>query len=197
MKKYTLSALVSLFSALFLAGCGGGGGGGPTTQAVTTVYLFGQMSSASNSQIASLSTSIFIDPSSVLANYSAPVGATSGSYQVRPVGFAVSSKIVKLSDSSRADYDVAKNELTISLIGDLSPGNTLPFRAYTSARGGATVKGAEVAKIFFRLKTPGTTPTLPDRDLSPTVGQYRVPPAFKTGIDSLSGCRVYFDTKFQ
>ena len=191
MRKYVLSAILTGFSVLTLSACGGGGGGA-TTQAVTTVYLFGQMSSVSNSKIDSLQTS-FAVPTGVLVNYSspAPAGFLPNTYPMRH-GFAVPSGTVLVSASDiSGSYNATTGKLTLLIRNSSNP--KLALQSYTSARGTATVKGAELAKIYLKLDPPGGTPTIPVQDPFPTVYQYREP----VSVDVLNGCRVNFDTKFQ
>ncbi|MBT0666116.1 hypothetical protein KI809_17525 [Geobacter pelophilus] len=192
MKNYILLVIFSSVFALTLAGCGGGGGGGgTTTQAVTTLYLFGQMSSVSNSKIANAMTTINV-PDGVLVNYSspAPIGLPPNTYEMR-TGFASPSGTVLLSPSDiTGSYNTVNRKLTVTIVNSAF----LPLRSYTSARGAATVKGAEVAKVYFRLDPPGGTPILPIQDPIATIYQYRdADPVMRL----LMGSRVNFDTKFQ
>lgn len=188
MKKQ-IKFFLLLSSLAFMAGCGGGGGGGggPATQAVTTVVLFGQMSSVSNSKIDSVQASLTV-PTGVFVNYTAAPNAPDGTYPMRN-GFAVASGLVKASGIS-GTYNTATRLLTVSLQNSANP--KVALQSYTSARGGA-FKGAEVAKMTFKLTIPGSSPIFPVADLNAVVGQYRD----LLGTDYLNGCTVKYVTAFQ
>ncbi|KAB0666248.1 hypothetical protein F6V25_07195 [Oryzomonas japonica] len=192
MKNHIISTIICTISFLTLAACGGGGGGGQTTQAVTTLYLFGQMSSTTNSKIDSIQTS-FVVPTGVLVNYTSAPGAPAGNYPVR-AGFAVPSGPIKVAASDiSGTYNTGSRLLTISLQNVANP--KLALQSYTTAKNGATIKGAEVAKVTLKLVTPGSTPTYPSQDLFATIWQYRELPSIYLGL--LDGSHVNFDTKFQ
>jgi hypothetical protein len=208
MKNYLATAvMISAFAVLTLAGCGGGGGGAPAavTQAVTKVYLFGNMSSpasfgnlSSNCRIASVQTSMTI-PQEVMLNYSTAPGATSGFCVPRSLaasgqcilrdGIVVPSGKVLVSPSDFTptyDFDTTsgKRTLTISMLNN---GRNL---LKTNSIG----NGAEIATINFKLVKAGTTPAqMPLSDLTPAIGEEL--PDLSTAF--LVGRKVNFVTTYQ
>lgn len=168
MKRFIF--ITTAFSALciILAGCGGGGGGAPApkTQAVTTVYLFGNMSSTS--KVATLHSELIV-PVGVMVNYSSPPGATSGTYSLRS-GSIVPSGPVKVSQSDiTAEFNVSNRKLTIDYI------NTPDFSTLLrkNVKSGSTGNGIEVATIYFKLVAADVLPVLPSpwEDLTVVVGE--------------------------
>ncbi len=195
MEKKIKFLIAGILLALPLTGCGGGGGGGggaPATQAVATLYLFGQMSSVANTKIDSVLASMVVPDTAVLVNYStpAPAGYAPNTFDMRS-GFAQTSGPVKAAKIS-GTYNTSTKVLTVAVE------NTVPkvaLQCYTSARTGS-VKGAEIAQIVFKLVTPGTAPALPVQDLSAEVAQIRqlvsVP-----DVDYLIGSYVKFVTTYR
>lgn len=189
MKRFIL--LTMTLSALcgMLAGCGGGGGGAPApnTRAVTTVYLFGHMTSTS--KVATLHSELTV-PDGVLVNYSSPPGVTTGKYAVRN-GSVVPSGPVKFSQSDiTAEFSVADRKLTIDFVN--SPDFTTQLRK--NIRSGTANNGVEVATINFKLATADVLPVLPSpwQDLSVVVGE-------ETGSLSIiyaTGLKLNFSTSF-
>ncbi len=173
---------------LAVNGCGGGGGGSPappaTSKAVTKAYLFGTMSSGSI--IATVQTSMIV-PSGVLANYTSPAGATSGTYPLRSAALAPSGSVLVPAGDLTGTYDIASRRLTINLVNATSR---------VALQSSSTGSGAEIATIYFNLATPGSSPVLPTVDLAATIGQDRQP-ATVPSVGYLTGGKVNFTTTFQ
>ena len=107
-------------------------------------------------------------------------------------GFAVPSGTVSVSANDiSGTYNTDTRKLTLYIQNSSSP--KLALQCYTSARGTATVKGAEVAKLTFKLDPPGGSPAFPVQDPFATIYQYREP----VSVGVLGGSRVNFDTKLQ
>lgn len=162
MKKYIKPAIICIFSALALVGCGGGGGGGgAVSKAVTKVSLFGNITSASNI-VATVSTTLNI-PSGVMVNYSSAPGVTTGLCTLRKGVIVPSGPVqVSASDFSLSTYDLDTRVLTLNLVNN----------ARIALKSGATGTGKEIATINFSLATPGTLPSsMPLKDTSALVGQ--------------------------
>jgi hypothetical protein len=184
MKKFPSMIMIGALSALALGGCGGGGGGGGATlvlptKAVTTVYLFGNMSS--NSTVASVQTSMTL-PSGVLVNYTSPPG--------QPGVWPLKSGVVQASGPTKVSlvsgsFDTVSRKLEISLVN----GAFANISASTTTNGG---KGTEMATVNFTLKTPGTTVAMPTHDPSPVVGKMTPGPT----VSYQNGFQTNFTTAF-
>lgn len=168
MKRFILITMALSALSGILAGCGGGGGGAPApnTRAVTTVYLFGNMTSTS--KVATLHSELTV-PDGVMVNYSSPPGATTGKYALRS-GSVVPSGPVKVSQSDiTAEFSVSDRKLTIDYI------NTPDFSTLIrkNVKSGSTGNGVEVATIYFKLATADVLPVLPSpwQDLTVVVGE--------------------------
>lgn len=173
MKKYIMMAITCCMSALTLAGCGGGGGGSTSPSGVvTTVYLYGNMSTngtynnySTVYRISTVDTS-FTVPSGVMVNYSSAPNATSGLCATRALatpgqcilrdGVIVPSGPVSLavSDFNGSTYNIASRVFSLSAVNT----SRLNLRSSTTANSGM---GEEIARINFRLEVPGVVPTLP------------------------------------
>lgn len=156
--------MICFFSALTLAGCGGGGGGGgggSVSKATTKVYLFGNITSASN-VVATVKTTLNI-PSGVLINYSSAPGATSGLCILRKGAIVPSGPVlVSASDFSGSTYDLTSRILTLNLANF----------SRVALKSGASGNGKEIATINFTLATPGSTPSaMPLQDSLAEIGQ--------------------------
>lgn len=190
MKRFILISMTLSALSGILVGCGGGGGGtAPNTQAVTTVYLFGHMTSTS--KVATLHSELTV-PEGVMVNYSSPPGATTGKYAVRS-GSVVPSGPVKVSQNDiTAEFSVSDRKLTIDFVN--SPDFNTQIRK--NVRSGTVGSGIEVATIYFKLAAPDALPTLPSpwQDLAVIVGE-------ETNSGSLSiiyatGLKLNFVTSF-
>jgi hypothetical protein len=187
MKRFILITILSALSAL-LTGCGGGGGGtpAPNTRAVTTVYLFGHMTSTS--KVATLHSELTV-PEGIMVNYSSPPGGT-GKYALRN-GSVVPSGPVKVAQSDiTAEFSVSDRKLTIDFVN--SPDFTTQVRK--NIRSGTAGSGIEIATINFKLAAADVLPVLPSpwQDLTVTVGE-------ETGSLSIiyaTGLKLNFSTSF-
>src|SRR6185369_14356593 len=146
----------------------------PATKAITTVSLFGTMSS--NSTLATVKTSMTV-PNGVLVNYSspAPAGYAQDTFPLRS-GVVIPSGPVKVaaSDFSNSIFNTATRKLTINLVNL----NRLPLM------GNAIGSGAEIATLNFGLSS---TATIASRDSSVEVYQDRLPDSFAI---PLNGCLI-------
>lgn len=192
MKTLFLNAAAVLAVSVILTGCGGGGGGGtaviPKTQGTTTVYLFGTMSSAS--RVATLHSEITV-PDGIMVNYSSPPGATTGKFPLRS-GSIVPSGPVKLSQNDiTAEFSLSDRKLSIDCI------NTPDFatQARKNVKSSATGNGAEIATLYFKLKTADVLPVLPTpwQDTTVVVGEET------SSLDVIyaTGLKLNFITSFQ
>ena len=168
MKRLILITMALSALSGILAGCGGGGSGAPApnTRAVTTVYLFGNMTSTS--KVATLHSELTV-PAGVMVNYSSPPGATTGKYAVRN-GSIVPSGPVKVSPNDiTAEFSVADRKLFIDFVN--SPDFTTQVRK--SIRSGKTGNGVEIATIYFQLAAADVMPVLPSpwEDVAVVVGE--------------------------
>lgn len=167
MKRLILITMALSALSGILAGCGGGGSGAPApnTRAVTTVYLFGNMTSTS--KVATLHSELTV-PAGVMVNYSSPPGGT-GKYPLRS-GTVVPSGPVKVSQNDiTAEFSVSDRKLFIDFVN--SPDFTTQVRK--NIRSGKTGNGVEVATIFFQLATADVLPVLPSpwEDVTVVVGE--------------------------
>lgn len=158
MKKIFLNIAAVLTMTIIFTGCGGGGGSSPATKvvtsAVTSMYLFGTMSSSSI--VATLHSEITV-PNGILVNYSSPPGATTGKFPLRS-GSIVPSGPVKFSQSDiTADYNLADRKLSIDCVN--WPDFSTSIRK--KIKSGTTGNGVEIATLNFKLATAGVLPTLP------------------------------------
>lgn len=164
MKKYVMTTIICVFSALALAGCGGGGGGGgggPVTKATTKIYLFGNITSAGNI-VGTVKTTLNV-PSGVLINYSSTPGATTGLCILRKGVIVPSGPVqVSASDFSGSSYDLTSRVLTLQLVNF----------SRAALKSGSSGNGKEIATINFSLATPGVLPSsMPVKDSLAEVGQ--------------------------
>lgn len=184
MKSFNKMVLIGALSALVLSGCGSGGGGtavAPVTRALTTVYLFGNMST--NATVTSLQTSMTL-PAGVMVNYTSPAGASAGTWPLRSSVITPSgpNKVSMVSGS----FDMASRKLEISLVN----GGFLNLSSSTVKNG---AKGTELATLNFTLATPGVTPAMPTQDASPVVGKQTPGPT----VGFQNGFKTNFSTLFR
>lgn len=160
-----IATLATLFA--ITAGCGTGTDTpAPKTQAASTVYLFGTMSSTS--RVATIHSETIV-PEGIMVNYSSPPGATTGKYPLRS-GSIVPSGPVKIAPADvSAEFNLADRKLTIDYI------NNPDFTTLTrkNVKSGTTGNGIEIATIYFKLKAPDALPVMPAQwqDLSVVVGE--------------------------
>lgn len=185
MKRLISIALAGLLPALLLSACGSGGGGSttalPATRAVSTMFLFGNMSSGST--ITSVQSTITL-PSTILVNYSSPPGTTSGNWPLRS-GAVVASGPTRFSVAG-GSFDIASRKLEITLVN----GGFLNLSSSTTKNGG---RGTEIATVNFTLASPGVTTALPAQDASPVVGKQSPGP----NIGYQNGCKTNFSTVYR
>ncbi|MCM0084514.1 hypothetical protein L4X63_23335 [Geomonas sp. Red32] len=189
MMKITVAALVALWAAVTLTGCGGGGGAaaGPVTTGVTKVQLFGNMST--NCTVGSVQTTMQV-PSGVLVNYSSPAPSNYPAHTF-PLksGAVVPSGPVRFQQSDiSGTYNTQTMQLTVSMVN--SAGSNI-----TSSTTGS---GQEIATIMFKLATPGVLPTLPTPWQDPQVVVWqRFPTTPYPTIVSRPGYTLNFATTYQ
>ncbi len=186
MKSNLMTIILGAFSVLALVACGGGGGGGggPVTKANTKVFLFGNITSATNI-VATTKTTLNI-PSGVLVNYSSAPGAVSGLTKLRD-GVIVPSGTIKVNaaDFSGSTYDIASRVLTINMYNS----------GRVALKSSATGKGSEFATVILSLTTAGVTPTaMPVADSLAQIGQENTT---THDITTPAGNSVNFDTTYQ
>lgn len=184
MNRFHSMILTGALSALALGGCGGGGGAGTAvvlpTKAVTTLYLFGNMSA--NSTVTSVQTSMTV-PSGVLVNYTSPPGQA-GVWPLKS-GVLQASGPNKVS-MVNGSFDTVSRKLQISLVN----GTFLNLSASTTKNGG---RGTELATVNFTLKTPGVTVEMPASDSAPLVGKMTPGPT----VSYQNGFKTNFSTAFR
>ncbi|MBJ6727649.1 hypothetical protein [Geomesophilobacter sediminis] len=189
MKRYLIP--VTFFLAAIMSGCGGGGGGSsaPASKAVTTVYLFGNMTTSA--WVATVDTSFKL-PNGVLANVSTASGVTSGNLPLYSASFVPSGPVVLPASNFSGTYNTSTGLVRVSMINN----------GGLNVRMNSVGNGIEIGKIIFKLPTAGSTPTLPSTWVVPNPtdsSEY-----LKIGQDTPShdtsyvpNCKLNFVTTFQ
>lgn len=189
MNKQLMALIICSFSVLTVCGCGGGGGGAAAppaaTKAVTTVSLFGAMSSSS--KIATVQTTMTV-PSGIMVNYSSAPGVNSGTFPLRSGAVVPSGPVQLASADISGTFNTVSKKLTINLFNN--PSRSLDLQSSTAGN------GAEVATLNFTLASPGVTTSLPAEDPTAIVSQDRSTPQ-NINLGYLNGCKVIFSTTYQ
>lgn len=165
MKNIFRVTFTILTLAVVLAACGSKNSSStpPMTKAVTTLYLFGSMSSSS--KVATLKTEVTV-PDGLTIDHSTQQEAN-GNYTLTS-GTIVPSGTNAISDNGiSGEYNVTDRKVIINYIN--FPDTTTSVRK--DIKSGTSGKGVEIAQLNFKLAKSNVLPVVPNpwSDLVPLV----------------------------